>query len=118
MAMAKDKVYVDRDEFMSQMLKCIGSEEWEKAFKDRPKSEASAAMSGMAFGSLYAAVHTPQLYAHYVRRTRPCNWCGECPVWTIAFEEGSELDTWPKVVAECVRRDCSCVGEDVLDGIV
>ena len=32
---------------------------------------------------------------------------------TIAFEDGSELDTWPKVVAECVRRDCPVVGEDV-----
>lgn len=62
--MGKDKVYVDRDEFMSQMLKCIGSEEWEKAFKDRPKSEASAAMIGMAFGSIYAAVHTPEYHVY------------------------------------------------------
>lgn len=59
--MGKDKVYVDRDEFMSQMLKCIGSEEQEKAFKDRPKS---AAMTGMAFGSIYAAVHTPEYHVY------------------------------------------------------
>lgn len=46
---------------MSQMLKCIGSEEQEKAFKDRPKS---AAMTGMAFGSIYAAVHTPEYHVY------------------------------------------------------
>lgn len=118
MIMAKDKVYVDRDEFMSQMLKCIGSEEWDKAFANRPKSELTAAMGGMAFGSMYAAVHTKEYVVPNVRTVRPCNWCGECPIWTIAFEEGSELNTWPKVVAECVRRDCPCVGEDVLDGII
>lgn len=109
--MEKGKVLVYRDEFMEQMLKCIGSEEWKTAFKDRPKSELTAAMGGIGFASCYAAVHTPERI--YTRTVRPCNWCGECPIWTIAFEEGSELDTWPKVIAECVRRDCPAVGEDV-----
>ena len=109
--MEKDKVLVYRDEFMEQMIKCIGSEEWKKAFKDKPKSELTAAMAGIGFAGNYAAVHTIERIA--ARTVRPCNWCGECPVWTIAFEDDSELDTWPKVVAECVRRDCPVVGEDV-----
>ena len=109
--MEKVKVLVDRDEFMSQMIKCIGSEEWKVAFKDKPKSELTAAMAGIGFASCYAAVNTVE---HLTTRTvRPCQWCGECPIWTWAFEDGSELDTWPKVIAECVRRDCPVVGEDV-----
>ena len=109
--MAKAKVLVDRDEFMSQMIKCIGSEEWERAFKDKSKSERTAAMAGIGFAGNYAAVHTIE---HITDRTvRPCQWCGECPIWGWAFEDGSELDTWPKVIAECVRRDCPVVGEDV-----
>ena len=109
--MARDKILVDRDEFMNQMLKCISSEEWKVAFEGKSKSELTAAMGGIGFASCYAAVHTPELIA--ARTVRPCNWCGECPIWTIAFEDDSELDTWPKVIAECVRRDCSVVGEDV-----
>lgn len=109
--MERDKILVDKNEFMEQMLKSISSDEFKTAFKDRPKSEVLAAMSGMAFGACYASVHTTERI--YTRTVRPCNWCGECPVWTIAFEEGSELDTWPKVIAECVRRKCPAVGEDV-----
>ena len=109
--MEKVKVLVDRDEFMGQMIKCIGSEEWKTAFAGKSKAELTAAMGGVGFASLYAAVNTVEHLA--ARTVRPCQWCGECPIWTIAFEEGSELDTWPKVIAECVRRDCPVVGEDV-----
>ena len=109
--MVKDKVYVDRDEFMEQMLKCFSSDEWKHYAAHLTGSENNAALSGAALASIYASVHTPQ--HNYVRTVRPCNWCGECPVWTVAFEEDSELDTWPKVIAECVHRKCNCVGEDV-----
>lgn len=57
--MEKDKILVDRDEFMSQMIKCIGSEEWKAAFEGKSKSELTAAMGGVGFAGCYAAVHTP-----------------------------------------------------------
>ena len=33
--MGKDKVFVDRDEFMRQMIKCLSSEEWKKPLSVR-----------------------------------------------------------------------------------
>lgn len=39
--MEKDKILVDRDEFMSQMIKCIGSEEWKVAFEGKTQERAN-----------------------------------------------------------------------------
>ena len=39
--MAKAKVLVDRDEFMSQMIKCIGSEEWGKSVQGQTQERTN-----------------------------------------------------------------------------
>ena len=36
--MGKDEVLVYRDEFMEQMIKCIGSEEWKKRSRISPRA--------------------------------------------------------------------------------
>lgn len=97
-----DKIYVDRDEFMRQMIKCLGSEEWKKALE-----------WGMAFCANYAVVHTPYITMQDHKDTYPCNYCGSCPIWLAAFEPDTNLDTLEKVIIECVRRDCHLVGKKV-----
>ena len=103
--MGKDKVFVDRDEFMRQMIKCLSSEEWKKAL-ECSEVHAASAQWGMAFCANYAAVHTP----YVTKDTYPCNYCGSCPIWLAAFEPDTGLDTLEKVIIECVRRDCDLVG--------
>lgn len=58
--MGKDKVFVDRDEFMRQMIKCLSSEEWKKAL-ECSEVHATSAQWGMAFCANYAVVHTPYM---------------------------------------------------------
>jgi len=112
MSQSTTKIYVDRDEFMSQMLKCLGSEEWKKAL-ECTEVHATSAQWGMAFCANYAAVHTPYMTMQDHKDTYPCNYCGSCPIWLAAFEPNSGLDTLEKVIIECVRRDCHLVGRKV-----
>lgn len=50
----------------------------------------------------------------------PCQYCGECPVWLGAFEEGTGLNTWDDVIKAChnfekhfVGGKCPCLGKYV-----
>ena len=44
----------------------------------------------------------------------PCQWCGSCPVWLAAYEEGTGLDTEEKVIEACKKYyDCHLVGKKV-----
>lgn len=61
----KGNIYVNRDEFMMQMIKCLGSEEFKKATSHLTLSERQAAMNGMAFCANYAAIHTPYKEEQY-----------------------------------------------------
>ena len=46
--------------------------------------------------------------------TYPCNWCGSCPIWLAAYEEGTGLDTEEKVVEACKKYyNCELVGKEV-----
>lgn len=108
----KTKVYVDRDKFMSQMLKCLGSEEYKKALECSDVNAASAQW-GMAFCANYAAVNTPYMLLQDHRDTYPCNYCGSCPLWLAAFEPDSSVETWEQLIIECVRRGCDIVGKKV-----
>ena len=108
----KVKRYVDRDEFVSQMLKCLSSEEYKKALENSDVSPASAQW-GMAFCANYAMVNTPYMTLQDHRDTYPCNYCGSCPVWLAAFEPNQDIETWEQLIIECVRRDCRIVGKKV-----
>lgn len=108
----RPKIYVDRDEFMRQMLKCLGSEEYKKALECVEVDPASAQW-GMAFCVNYACVHTPYMTIQDHRDTYPCNYCGSCPVWLAAFEHDTGLDTLEQVIIECVKRGCDLVGKKV-----
>lgn len=50
----------------------------------------------------------------------PCQWCGSCPIWLAAYEEGTGLDTEEKVVEACKKYyNCELVGKEVMrDGKV
>lgn len=108
----KVKQYVDRDEFVRQMLKCLSSEEYKKALENSDVSPASAQW-GMAFCANYAMVNTPYMTLQDHRDTYPCSYCGSCPVWLAAFEPGQGVETWEQLIIECVRRDCRIVGRKV-----
>lgn len=108
----KVKRYVDRDEFVSQMLKCLSSEEYKKALENSDVSPASAQW-GMAFCANYAMVNTSYMTLQDHRDTYPCNYCGSCPVWLAAFEPNQDIETWEQLIIECVRRDCRIVGKKV-----
>lgn len=50
----------------------------------------------------------------------PCQYCGECPVWLGAFEDGMGLDTWDDVIDACHNFEknfpndkCPCFGKYV-----
>ena len=44
----------------------------------------------------------------------PCQWCGSCPVWLAAYEEGTGLDTPEQVIAACKKYyNCKLVGKEV-----
>ena len=106
------KIYVNRDEFVNQMLKCLKSEEYQKALKCTDVHAASTQW-GMAFCANYATVHTPYMTMPDHKNTYPCNYCGSCPVWLAAYEPNTGLDTLEKVIIECARRDCHLVGKKV-----
>ena len=107
----KPKIYVDRDEFVSQMLKCLSSEEYKKALECTDANAASAQW-GMAFCANYASVHTPYTILES-KDTYPCNWCGSCPIWLAAFEPNSGVETFEQLVIQCVKRGCNLVGKKV-----
>ena len=45
----------------------------------------------------------------------PCDWCGLCPIWLAAYEEGTGLDTEEKVVEACKKYyNCELVGKEVM----
>jgi hypothetical protein len=45
----------------------------------------------------------------------PCDWCGSCPIWLAAYEEGTGLDTEEKVVEACKKYyNCELVGKEVM----
>lgn len=90
---ATTKIYVDRDEFVSQMLKCLGSEEYKKALECTDANAASAQW-GMAFCSNYAMVHTPYVTLQDHRDIYPCNYCGSCPLWLAALNLIKGLKLW------------------------
>lgn len=114
MDMSKDiKIYVDRDEFMRQMLKCLGSEEYKKSFGELTLAEQTAAMSGMAFCATYASVHTPYMEVYDHKNTYPCNYCGECSLWLAAFDKDSKIETWEDLLVQCIKRGCDLVGKRV-----
>lgn len=52
--------------------------------------------------------------------TYPCQWCGSCPIWLAAYEEGTGLDTEEKVVEACKKYyNCELIGKEVMrDGKV
>lgn len=107
------KAYVDRDQFMSNMLKCLDTEDYKKATEHMTDGEKHAAWTGMAFCAMYASTHTPYIAIHDERKTYPCNWCGSCPIWLAAFELDTGLDTLEKVIVECTKRGCNLVGKKV-----
>lgn len=109
---AKTKIYVDRDEFVKQMLKCLGSEEYKKALECSDVTAASAQW-GMAFCANYAMVHTPYMTVQDHKDTYPCNYCGSCSLWLAAFEPDSTVETLEDLVIQCVRRGCDLVGKKV-----
>ena len=45
----------------------------------------------------------------------PCKYCGECPVWLAAYEEGTGLDTEEKIVQACRERECVIAGTNVAE---
>ena len=112
-ATGKTKIYVDRDEFMRQMLKCLGSEEYKKAIENTDNVSAASAQWGMAFCANYAATHTPYMEVYDHKDTYPCNYCGECSLWLAAFEPGVGIDTWEDLIIQCVKRGCDLVGKKV-----
>lgn len=109
----KVKIYVDRDEFMRQMLKCLGSEEYKKSFGELTPAEQTAAMSGMAFCANYACVNTPYVMLQNHKDTYPCNYCGSCPIWLAAFEPNQGIETWEDLIVQCVKRGCDLIGKKV-----
>lgn len=113
MDMAKDtKIYVDRDEFVSQMIKCLGSEEYKKAL-ECTEANAASAQWGMAFCANYASVHTPYMEVYDHKNTYPCNYCGECSLWLAAFDKDSKIETWEDLLVQCIKRGCDLVGKRV-----
>ena len=110
--LGSSKIYVDRDEFVSQMLKCLSSEEYKKALECTDVNAASAQW-GMAFCSNYAMVHTPYVTLQDHRDIYPCNYCGSCSLWLAAFEPNQGLETLEQLIVECVKRGCDLVGKKV-----
>ena len=106
------KQYVDRDEFVRQMLKCLSSEEYKKALENSDVSPSSAQW-GMAFCTNYAMVNTPYVTSQDHRDIYPCNYCGSCPLWPAAFEPDQGLETLEQLIVECIRRGCNLVGKKV-----
>lgn len=95
------------------MLKCLGSEEYKKAL-ECSEVQAASAQWGMSFCANYAAVHTPYMIMQDHKDTYPCNYCGSCPIWLAAFEEGSGLDTMEQVIEACKKYiNCPHLGEEM-----
>lgn len=45
----------------------------------------------------------------------PCQYCGSCPIWLAAYEEGTGLETPDQVIAACKKYyNCSLVGQEVV----
>lgn len=48
------------------------------------------------------------------RAKYPCQWCGSCPIWLAAYEEGTGFDTEEKVIAACKQYyQCELVGKEI-----
>ena len=46
----------------------------------------------------------------------PCQWCGSCPVWLAAYEEGTGLDTPEQIKAACKKYyNCELVDTPVME---
>lgn len=109
---ATTKIYVDRDEFVLQMLKSLSSEEFKEAIENSNVSPASAQW-GIAFCINYALANTPYVTLQDYRDIYPCNHCGSCSLWLAAFEPNQGLETLEQLIAECVKRGCNLVGKKV-----
>lgn len=49
-----------------------------------------------------------------MKLTYPCQYCGSCPIWLAAYEEGTGLETTEQVIAACKKYyNCSLVGQEV-----
>lgn len=106
------KQYVDRDEFIRQMLECLSSEKYKKALENSNVSPASAQW-GITFCINYALANTPYVTLQDHRDIYPCNHCGSCSLWLAAFEPNQGLETLEQLIAECVKRGCDLVGKKV-----
>ena len=45
----------------------------------------------------------------------PCQYCGSCPIWLAAYEEGADLETTEQVIEACKKYyNCPLVGQEVV----
>ena len=44
----------------------------------------------------------------------PCQYCGSCPIWLAAYEEGTGLATKEDIIAACKKYyNCLLVGKEI-----
>lgn len=115
---------VEADEFLSLVLKCVASKEFEEYVRDRSDDFKAGAMWGASFASIYANTHATHYGARLVEEKLPsmeddillyypCNYCGSCSLWLAAYEPGSGLDTHEQLIEACKRRGCNLVNTAV-----